>query len=251
MSSILNRVFARLTAAESNVRMPKKRRASRFVSWFLWSKRNAFLTVMGVAGVVSLLAASFFAFTTYRMQVAAYEAKQAIKTEQAQAAAAPTTSSVLDGAQMPGGIEPLDPTATTAAPTSSTPTTAPTATATATVTTAAATPPAGSLEDAPQAAARRFITAWTFASQADTQEQWLQQLAPLTSPQLLELFKSTDRTKVPSAPIVSMKSLTVEETHTSHVSVQMDGLGWVGVVLQQDQLDGAWKVVDVAPEADE
>ena len=232
--------LARLTDRSREKSSIRTKRANRIVQWVMWSPKNALIAGVSAGAVFMLGIVFVLTQFVYDYQVAEFEHTQ-------QAAATPTTSGVGDYGQY--GLTGITPTpaptstakATSAAPTTSTGTPAPSAT----VVTEKA--PAGAEEQA-QAKTKAFIQAWLAGPTAASQQAWLAGLAPHTSPELLDLFKLTDRAKIPTGTsIESMTSVTVPGTGTAHVSATMKGRGVLGVVLEADQT-GAWTVVDVAPE---
>jgi hypothetical protein len=217
----------------------RTKRANRIIQWVLWSPRNALITGVSVGAVLAVGVTVWLTQTIYDYQLREYEAAQ-------QAATAAATPGVGDYSRF--GVSRAD-AATAPAPTSTTPPASTTSTGTpapaATVT--SAPKPVGAEAQAQQKA-EAFIGAWLAGPKAASQQAWLDGLAPHVAPELLDLFKLTDRSKIPTGTrIAGMTSVTVPGTGTAHVSATMAGRGVLGVVLEADQ-SGAWKVVDVAPE---
>ena len=228
-------------AGRDGIKMPARRRASAFITWVLWSRRNFMRTAIGAAVIVGVATAAFVIpamfkvqNAVYEQQVAAYEAQQAKKASEA-------VQAVADGATQAAADAEAKASRTTAAPEPSTTKAAPApATGTPQVVT-----PSGGIEAAPQAASRAFLGAWMKASTAPSGQAWIEGLRPYTAPELLELFNLTDRSTVPTAKITAMTSVTVGST--AHVSALMGDRGSIALVLEQQ--GGRWVVTDVAPEA--
>lgn len=195
----------------------RKRTMNAAVNWVMWKPDRAQTVIITTLVVLLLAVAVFVVRGSMWLQTENYNAQLA---QASAAAASPTTTQTLVPLASAEAPQPL---------------TLPTAT----------TGPPPDVEKAPQAAARAFLAAWQAAPRMTTQKAWLDALRPHTAPNLLALFQSTDRSKVPTASVGTVTSVTVPELHTSHVSAQMGGLGTVELALSDTS--GSWLVTDINP----
>ena len=60
-------------AGRDGIKMPARRRASAFITWVLWSRRNFMRTAIGAAVIVGVATAAFVIPAMFKVQNAVYE----------------------------------------------------------------------------------------------------------------------------------------------------------------------------------
>jgi len=236
---ITNKLAAALAgrADKVNVRATRGGLLHRAVAWVTWNRRNARLTFIITVSVLVLAFLVFTRLTAYQREMAAWEAQQAADTAAAQQAAHPTVTPTPEitfkelGATDTESTTPIPEPKITLTPLGqATPTGTPVVVSGATA-----------VEKAPQAAAGAFLKTWTAAASYKTTGAWLDALAPYTTQPMLDLFKLTDVTQVPTAKVKALTSVTTGSTSAVD-AVMADGSR---LTLALEAADGHWKVTDL------
>lgn len=204
----------------------RRLRTSRAVRWVMWNPMRALL-VGGAVVMVTVLGVSAYLLTA---------ANDALLWANERQAAQRTAAAEVQKQREVGGGPFIRPAAA--------PTPATASTSSAPVPTVPASPTAS--KDA-EATARAFLTAWAKGPTAPSDSAWITGLQPHTAPDLLDLFRLTDRQQVPAgAKIQSVSVVAVAEPNAS-VEANVTGVGKLGMKLERSA-DGKWVVSELTPE---
>jgi len=210
----------------------KAKRGGVVARWLMWSPTR-FMVVASVLIAVLLGSGLAYAGTLiYKVQVAKYEADMEAYNQQ--------VASEQKAAEETGGVDPLDGTdplnGTTADPAA-----APSPTATGTTTSA---PAPASDTKAPTDVAAKFLGAWSGAAKAKSNAAWIQSMQPYAAPAMLDSFRLTDHTAMPTD--LKVTGLEVFVTDTSAVALAEAG-AFGKIKLALDQQGGKWLVSELVP----